>query len=304
MSASFTETPGSVGLNDVPVEMLYEQMIYPQLQQAVGRQFKVAHLKSEKGKKLNGNTCLITGFDRNQETRLHCRIGDNQKPIAIKLQNLIPLEANQALENFMAASTPIANDILASCLKQAIQTHNFQTDRQDLRHRLDLYKDLLGKINDGTVEDSDFCLPCGAGSDLLAVDNFGRIMQMMKPGCYGNETCDLRYIDLGLKGDGQAECSVCQEILANDTDLVIVTLPCLHVFHEECIQNWLGSRLGQENWNCPSCRKTVPGDMSIYCIQYKEQLQRRIDEYPLSGFCTKCMIMIMENNRHQPMPLA
>ena len=93
------------------MEMLYEQLIYPQLQNQVGHQFKIVHLKSTKGKTLNGKTCKVTGFDRNEEARLHCLLADAKKPLSIKWQNLIPLEANQALEHFMAASTPISDDI-------------------------------------------------------------------------------------------------------------------------------------------------------------------------------------------------
>lgn len=287
------------------MEMLYEQLIYPQLQNQVGHQFKIVHLKSTKGKTLNGKTCKVTGFDRNEEARLHCLLADAKKPLSIKWQNLIPLEANQALEHFMAASTPISDDILARCLERAIDKHSFATDRPDLTHRLNLYKGLLKKIREGTAQTADYCLPCGAGYEQFqSQDKYGRVMQLAKPGCFGNEVNDMRYMDLGLKGDDQAECSVCQDVLKNDTRLVVVTLPCLHVFHEACIQDWLGSRLGQQNWNCPSCRKTVPGDMSIYCIDYNEQLQRRIDEYPLSGFCTRCMIMIMENNRHESLPVT
>lgn len=302
----------------MPVDMLYEQLIYPQLEKCVGDTFKIAHLKSERGRLLNGKTCRVTGYDRNTDPRLHCQIiNDNNNnnnrgsnmPIGIKYQNLIPLDGNEALEHFMSNSTPISDDTLATCLESAIQKHNFTTDRQDLQHRLSLYKSLLDKIRNPTeyeMQDTDYCLPCGAGSELLNnQDNFGRLMQMTKPGCFSTgEVCDIRYIDIGLKGDDETECSICHEILTCDTSQVIVTLPCLHVYHENCIQNWLGSDLGQQNWNCPTCRKVVPGDMSIYCINYHEQLQRRIDEYPLSGFCTKCMIMIMENNRHESLPIV
>ena len=293
-------------LQGIPLEALYEQIIYPQLQQQVGHSFKIAHLKSERGQALNGKICKVQGYDRNEQPRLHCLLLDdaNQKPIGIKWQNLIPLEANQALENFMAANTSIPDEILATCLERAIVKHR-ASDRPDLLHRLSLYNGLLQKIRQGTAQDSDYCFPCGAGSELLNDQgNFGIVMQQSKPGCFGNEMNDMRHMDLGLKGDDHVECSVCQEILQNDTSLVIVTLPCLHVFHEECIQQWLGSNLGQRNWSCPSCRKQVPGDMSIYCVEYLEQLQRRIDEYPLSGFCIKCMIMIMENNRHEELPIV
>lgn len=293
----------AVQIQHLPVDELYEREIYPLMQDYVGYQYRVVHLKSQKGKTLNGKTCWVVGYDRNEEARLHCQIDGIPRPMALKYQNLIPLETNQPIEEFMPWSKPISNSLLASCLENAIKKNNGYTDRQDLTHRLSLYKRLLKKIQNGTVQDADYCLPCGAGIELLE-GNYAILMQKSKPACYGNEICDIRLMDLGLKGDGSAECSICQEVLNDDPNLVVATLPCLHVFHQNCILHWLGSPLGQENWNCPSCRKTVPREVSLYLIEYQEQLQRRIDEYPLSGYCTKCMIMVMENNREQELPIS
>jgi len=298
-----------MNLSGVPIEVLYDQLVYPPREQMKGKRFKIAHLKSERGQQLNGQIGTVTGFNRDcGDARLHFRLKGTEpkKSVTVKLSNLVPVEAaNEVLENFMGQSTPMPDDILAPCLEQALQQHSMETDRQDLRHRLGLYKTLLEKIQTGKeMQDGDYCFPCGAGSELLGnQDNFGRLMQLMRQGCLGDETCDIRYMDRGLKGDDHTECPVCQEVLTNDTSIVLVTLPCLHVFHEACIRQWLGSNLGQHNWNCPSCRKEVPGDMSIYCIHHDEQLQRRIDECPLSGYCTKCIIKIMECNRHEQLPI-
>jgi hypothetical protein len=313
-----------MNLAHVPIEMLYEQIVHPSFQKMVGGRFKIAHLKSEKGKLLNGKICTVVGYDKGEAARLHCRIimegsngdgGENNKskppPVRVKFSNLVPLEANEALENFMSTSAPMSNEVLAPCLERSIQKHGYGSDRADLNHRIGLYQTLLEKIRAGgaMLQDTDYCLPCGAGSENLdGSDNFGRLMQLMKSGCFGHETCDLRFMDIGLKGDDRTECSVCQEVLlanSNSNDksgVVLVTLPCLHIFHESCIKNWLGSDLGLQNWNCPFCRKTVPGDLSIYCVGYAEQLQRRFDEYPLSGYCTKCIIMMFETRRYETFP--
>lgn len=128
-------------------------------------------------------------------------------------------------------------------------------------------------------------------------------MNAMRPACYGDGIIDVRYIDRGLKGDGHTECSICHDISSAESGEVLVTLPCLHVLHEKCIVGWLDSEVGRRNWNCPACREVVPEDMSTYRVDYDSQLQRRVDEFPISGFCTKCMMWIMERNRNDELPI-
>jgi hypothetical protein len=207
----------------------------------------------------------------------------------------------------MEKSEPIKDEKLVTVLEHAIHKHDGPTDRQDLKHRVGIYKDLLKKLRDtslsSNLSDADYCAPYGAGADLLGEDNsYGLVMNAMKPPCYGNGEIDLRYIDIGLKGDNKTECSVCQLGSNSETD-VLVTLPCMPIFHEACIVEWLGSNLGATNWNCPSCRALVLEDMSTYRVNYEEQLQRRVEEYPLSGSYTKCMIWIMERNRNDELPI-
>jgi hypothetical protein len=119
-------------------------------------------------------------------------------------------------------------------------------------------------------------------------------MNLLKPACYGNEVMDLRHADIGLQGDSHTLCSICADVLHNGTEAIIVTLLCLHIFHEQCIVQWLESDLGAQNWEYPLCRKQVPEDISTYRGAYNEQLQQRIDEFPSSVFCTKCIISTME----------
>jgi len=60
---------------------------------------------------------------------------------------------------------------------------------------------------------------------------------------------------IGKKGCLDKECSVCREPYAPNDE--VRTLPCLHVFHAQCIDRWLtggmpGARL------CPVCNTEVP----------------------------------------------
>jgi len=256
--------------------------------------------------------------------------------IKLKSTNLRPLDDednnNTIIDEFMQRSPPIPDEKLLPLLEASVRRHRTEvtTDRPDLLRRLQFYESLAGKLRraaancieqqqqQSLLSDSDYCLPCGAGLELLT-GNFAVLMRMMYPTCWGNASMDLRYVDIGLKGDGFTECAICHDVLAateggtgdsgdggdasssssSSSSQALVTLPCLHIFHETCVVRWLNSETGSRSWNCPTCRRPVPDDMSTYRIRYDEQVQRRVDEFPLSGFCTKCMIMNMENHRNE-----
>uniref|UniRef100_A0A2A4K0J4 RING-type domain-containing protein n=1 Tax=Heliothis virescens TaxID=7102 RepID=A0A2A4K0J4_HELVI len=46
------------------------------------------------------------------------------------------------------------------------------------------------------------------------------------------------------------ECSICFEVMLRDQE--VMSLPCSHNFHSECIMPWL-----QEKQTCPNCRKVA-----------------------------------------------
>ena len=50
-----------------------------------------------------------------------------------------------------------------------------------------------------------------------------------------------------------AECSVCKEDFQKDTDFLM--LPCDHIFHKDCIVQWLRQRN-----SCPVCRFALPSN--------------------------------------------
>jgi hypothetical protein len=55
-------------------------------------------------------------------------------------------------------------------------------------------------------------------------------MSLEKPACPGIEVMDMRYIDLGLKGDDETARTICREVLSADSNLqgeIIVTLSVL-----------------------------------------------------------------------------
>ena len=60
-------------------------------------------------------------------------------------------------------------------------------------------------------------------------------------------------------------CVICLETIQEE-ESIHKTLKCTHIFHEECIDNWL-----QHKKECPICRVSVPGE---------EQSPNEIDTLP------------------------
>lgn len=322
---------GGLPINDIPAGMLYEQIVYPACQELVGKTCTIVHLQSERGKTLNNKLCVVKGSDRDQgESRLHCSVQEENSSaknttIKLKFGNVRPVDGfNPVIETFFENAPLLTDAKILKCLEKAIKEHSDITEqgRPDMYYRLNLYKNLISKLQSQTTNkketpnslpDSDYCFPCGAGAERLD-GNLAIVLTKTKPACWGTGQMDVRRANIGLVGDDCTECSICCQVLKSPSDgqqqqlddrqVVLVTLPCLHVFHKECTIQWLGSQVGSRNWNCPTCRQVVPDNMSTFCNPYNnEQLQSRINEYPVSGFCTKCNVMIMENHRNDELPM-
>ena len=212
-----TSTP----LMNLPISVLMDQLVYPNRQGDIGKRYRIAHLTSEAGKKLNGNMCTVVGFDRDtKDARLHSRVENDSNEESIKRlkqTNLVRLEA-AVLGHNMPNTSPITNDELAECLKKAIRKHTpTATDRVGFAHQLGLYQDLLDKLrtNKSVLTDADYCFPCGAGGNIGGTeDRFSLTMTLMKPACVGSNVMDLGYTDTGLKGDDHTVCSICNDVFA------------------------------------------------------------------------------------------
>ncbi|CAG7972149.1 unnamed protein product [Penicillium salamii] len=55
--------------------------------------------------------------------------------------------------------------------------------------------------------------------------------------------------------EGNAECSICMETVALDTEVTV--LPCTHWFHFDCIEAWL-----KQHDTCPHCRRGISENTS------------------------------------------
>jgi hypothetical protein len=88
----------------------------------------------------------------------------------------------------------------------------------------------------------------------------------------GNACCEThggnKSIHANTSVQDCTECGVCFE-LHQDDDMV-VELPCGHVYHVDCVEDWL-----QRHCTCPSCRYELPTDDIMYERGRKERMKQR-----------------------------
>ena len=74
------------------------------------------------------------------------------------------------------------------------------------------------------------------------------------------------------------KCPTCYEPLISDSKNYIVTTPCGHLFHTNCVQSWIATG----NQTCPQCRSNISKDklLRIYLPSngYDDQLSQETDE--------------------------
>lgn len=80
--------------------------------------------------------------------------------------------------------------------------------------------------------------------ELLALDD-----DLPKRGVTARGRRLLNYVAARRK-DTECECQVCKDKIAMGSHLI--KLPCLHVFHEGCVEKWF-----EDHRTCPICRKEL-----------------------------------------------
>ena len=74
------------------------------------------------------------------------------------------------------------------------------------------------------------------------------------------------------------KCPTCYEPLISDSKNYIVTTPCGHLFHTNCVQSWIATG----NQTCPQCRSNISKDklLRIYLPSNgsDDQLSQETDE--------------------------
>ena len=93
----------------------------------------------------------------------------------------------------------------------------------------------------------------GAGGDLVlpslmvSADDGARLLHELEAAAAAGEAC----VGLARAHDHHTSCAVClMEMMADE---LAVQLPCRHLFHEDCVRQWL-----KKQHTCPCCRTPLP----------------------------------------------
>ena len=88
----------------------------------------------------------------------------------------------------------------------------------------------------------------------------------------------LDFLKMNKKGgSGVDPCAICQEELSNLTNGQIISLPCHHRFHQNCLNdNCTIQPNTLVNCSCPTCRQIFNYNTELENLE--QQVQNRIDE--------------------------
>ena len=98
-------------------------------------------------------------------------------------------------------------------------------------------------MSDTTGKGSDLLLP----SLMIRPADGAKLLEELEAAAKAGEACHA----VARAHDHQTSCAVClQEMMAEE---MAVRLPCAHLFHEDCVRQWL-----KKNHTCPCCRTALP----------------------------------------------
>ncbi|OAE22339.1 hypothetical protein AXG93_1024s1070 [Marchantia polymorpha subsp. ruderalis] len=160
------------------------------------------------------------------------------------------------------------------------RVREFRLRTRNMEHNLhqylqELLQTLVGQNIEVRVELPDGPLYVGNPGDYVDARGFEMLLQQMAENdnsrrgappasktaveCLPSISIEQAHVD-----DGSAVCAICKDVVALGEPAK--QLPCLHLYHNDCILPWLSSRN-----SCPVCRYELPTDDP----DYEEQKQSR-----------------------------
>ncbi|KAL3692426.1 hypothetical protein R1sor_006077 [Riccia sorocarpa] len=156
----------------------------------------------------------------------------------------------------------------------------FRLRTRNMEHNLhqylqELLQNLVGQNIEVRVELPDGPMYVGNPGDYVDARGFEMLLQQMAENdnsrrgappaskaavdCLPSVSIEQSHVD-----DGSAVCAICKDVVA--VGEAAKQLPCLHLYHQDCILPWLSSRN-----SCPVCRYELPTDDP----DYEEQKRSR-----------------------------
>ena len=270
---------------------------------------RIVNLASEFGRTLNGRMARVVGNPSREEcqdavlgkshARVRVKVEGENEPVKMRMCNLLPSDARYEPDGGkVTLTTARARELVAAVVNnQRDDIPNLQ-ERQDVIERIRAADAWLAKTEgvEGAGAPIIPVIKCGAlgrppSGTPRAVENS---MNQVCPACSGSGDVTFETYGDGIVGI-DCECVVCTEPVAAGGDAM--GLPCRHVFHRKCLEQWLATRTEtNQTPNCPTCRTELAMSHELYAADYdaEEMLRRRFAEYFTSGFCVCCQAQMIE----------
>ncbi|KAD2393328.1 hypothetical protein E3N88_40305 [Mikania micrantha] len=158
-----------------------------------------------------------------------------------------------------------------------LRLRDFATRALSRRHRILDWAEILTGLEDHSIavsfEDGDNYV--GNPGDYVDAAGYETLLQTLAESDTGGKggappaassavealpTVEVKATDIEV-------CAICKDKLSNNEEEIVKQLPCGHMYHEDCIVPWLGSRN-----TCPVCRYELPTDD----LEYEEDRMKRL----------------------------
>ncbi|KNC81468.1 hypothetical protein SARC_06198 [Sphaeroforma arctica JP610] len=213
------------------------------------------------------------------DKRLHVKSLSSQDSTLIKLKysNLLEPKLHSEGQSFCSLS----DYEITTCLWKTLRTQKELMEPGIRRVMQRRYKYIRTNLHQGKVPAPTKCMSLFIDEKDKSVEE--HLFTELQPTCTGDTVVDFHRFADGLTGNGDM-CDVCFDELTVGCE--IFAMPCRHFVHKRCGMAWF-TIPGNERI-CPCCRQKTPVRYKSYLRYSHVFLQKRMDEWVVSGMCERC----------------